>query len=165
MPGTQLEKRLQRGDKGVDSARGIDAVAKRHDIAYSRARTKEDIRRADNKMIEEVKRSTAGSKTKFIVLSALRAKKLGEDIGVTDVNTFTPGLIEGGQLPADRLLKDVLRKLKLEKKNKRSEDIIQKIIRKTKKDAKGGQLFGVIASIALPFIIKGIKKLFKKKKK
>lgn len=100
-PGTRLETRMQRGDQGVDGPRGIDAIAMRHDIDYTLARTAEDVRAADNRMIAAIKRSTAGSKTKAIVLAALKAKKLGEDIGVFNIDTFT-NVTEQGQVRRGR---------------------------------------------------------------
>lgn len=122
-PGTQVEKRVKRGDRGVDGARGIDAIARRHDLAYVAARTKEDIRVADDTMIADVRRSSAGSKTKAIVMAALKAKKLGEDLKIFDVNTFTqvieddnvPGAAgQGGALPADRMTKRMMASIQIE---------------------------------------------------
>lgn len=88
-PGTHVLQRVKRGDRGVDGPRGIDAIAMRHDIDYVNARTTKDVREADNRMIAAIKRSSAGKKTKAIVIAALKAKKLGENIGLFDVNTFT----------------------------------------------------------------------------
>lgn len=50
-PGTKLEKRLKRGDKGVNK---VDEVCKKHDIDYSNAKNDEDIKKADRKMIENL---------------------------------------------------------------------------------------------------------------
>ena len=38
-PGTHLEKRLKRGDPGINR---LDRIAKQHDIDYSRARSHQD---------------------------------------------------------------------------------------------------------------------------
>ena len=88
-PGTQVEKRVRRGDRGVDGPRGIDEIARRHDIDYVNARTPADIRRADNRMIRAIDSSTAGRRTKQVVKRALQAKTFGEDLGVFGPNTFT----------------------------------------------------------------------------
>ena len=47
-PGTHLEKRLNRGDPGIN---WLDRIAKQHDIDYSRARSHQDKWKADDKMI------------------------------------------------------------------------------------------------------------------
>lgn len=51
-PGTQVVKRLARGDKGRTP---VDKVAKQHDIDYTLAKTPEDVTAADRKMIKRVK--------------------------------------------------------------------------------------------------------------
>lgn len=109
-PGTQIAQRIKRGDVGVDGPRGIDQIAKQHDLDYVRATKESDIRKADNDMINRVKKSSAGKLTKKIVIAGLKAKKLGEDLKVTDVNTFTEsvppeGIGKGPSHPAHRLLK------------------------------------------------------------
>lgn len=45
-PLTKLEKRLKRGDQGMNR---LDRVTTAHDIAYSKAKTKQDIWKADKK--------------------------------------------------------------------------------------------------------------------
>lgn len=138
-PNTNLQVRLNRGDIGVDGPRGIDSIARRHDMAYDRARTFDDVKVADTKMIQEVRNSSAGKRTKQIVIGALKAKKLGENLGVFGPNTFTqvteddnvPGASGGafmggpnqmGQLtlPTDRLLKSVMKKFPNNRKRKRN---------------------------------------------
>lgn len=127
-PGTKVKKRVARGDKGVDGPRGVDAAAKRHDLAYVAARTAADVRRADNRMIRDVKRSTAGPKTKAIVVGAMKGKVLGENLGIFDINTFTQvteddNVGKGPRLPADRLLNHVSKHVR-QKTNKRKRDAI-----------------------------------------
>lgn len=48
-PGTKLEKRLARGDKGIN---GLDQACKLHDIAYSKYKDNENRRRADKDLAE-----------------------------------------------------------------------------------------------------------------
>ena len=52
-PGTHLEKRLERGDKGINR---LDRTAKQHDIDYSHAKNLQDKRKADTQMIKAVDR-------------------------------------------------------------------------------------------------------------
>ena len=51
-PGTQILKRLQRGDIGLT---GVDMLAMRHDSLYSLAKTKKDIRKADEDFLKILK--------------------------------------------------------------------------------------------------------------
>lgn len=91
-PKTQLLKRLNRGDVGVNQ---IDTACEKHDLLYHFAKTKEDIRRADEQMIRDVGKVTdAGVAQKAIISAGIRAKTIGEDIGVFGPETFTslPGL-------------------------------------------------------------------------
>ena len=122
-PGTQVKKRIKRGDRGVDGPRGIDAAARTHDLAYVNARTPADIRRADNRMIREVEQSTAGKRTKQVVKAALRAKTLGEDLGVFGPNTFTEVLEDDdmkgrGPLPTDPLMRRAHQQLRHRKRKR-----------------------------------------------
>lgn len=81
-PGTALEKRLQRGDKGINQ---LDAACKEHDIAYSQSKEIIDRHVADkvleNKAWERVKSKDANSGEKaaaWFVTTAMKGKrKLG----------------------------------------------------------------------------------------
>jgi len=102
-PGTKLDLRLARGDKGTTNS---DAGAKQHDIDYAdiqkqlRAKTitkkqaGELVRIADNKLQTNIKQ---GLKTDKSLLNRLHAsagdtgmkiKKIAEDIGVLDKTKF-----------------------------------------------------------------------------
>lgn len=95
-PGTEVVKRLQRGDPGRTPS---DTVAKRHDIDYelaSGARTKADqlkqTRAADNRMINSLKkiqasRSDAGRNVQA-GMRLIQAKTIGEDLGLMDKSKF-----------------------------------------------------------------------------
>ncbi|CAH3178425.1 unnamed protein product [Porites lobata] len=50
-PGTHLEKRLARGDPGINR---LDKIAKAHDIDYARAKNLTDKWTADRKMIAKI---------------------------------------------------------------------------------------------------------------
>ena len=58
-PGTKLEKRLKRGDFGINR---LDRFAKQHDIDYAQARSLKDKHRADRKMIRSIEQ-LPGKKT------------------------------------------------------------------------------------------------------
>ena len=75
-PGTHLEKRLKRGDKGINR---LDRISKTHDIDYSKARSLKDKHKADRKMIKSIEK-LPGKKTKTerVVKTIMKAKvKLG----------------------------------------------------------------------------------------
>ena len=75
-PGTHLEKRLKRGDPGINR---LDRISKTHDIDYSKARSLKDKHKADRKMIKSIER-LPGKKTKTerVVKTIMKAKvKLG----------------------------------------------------------------------------------------
>ena len=72
-PGTHLEKRLKRGDKGINH---LDRIAKQHDIDYSHANNLQDKWQADSKMIKAIDR-LPGKKTmtERVVKKIMQAKK------------------------------------------------------------------------------------------
>ena len=91
-PSTQLRKRLARGDKGVSE---IDSACRVHDMLYSLAKSEGDIRAADDRLIADIKKAkTAGPKQKAVLIAGIKAKTLGEDVGIFGPETFTslPGL-------------------------------------------------------------------------
>ena len=59
-PGTHLEKRLKRGDPGINR---LDRISKQHDIDYSKAKNLRDKHAADRKMIKAID-NLKGKKTK-----------------------------------------------------------------------------------------------------
>lgn len=88
-PGTALGERLLRGDKGVDGPNGIDAAAKKHDIAYANATGEDDVMRADDAFIENVQGSDASPFIKSFVTNSIKAKQIGEKIGILPKGAFT----------------------------------------------------------------------------
>lgn len=58
-PGTKLKTRLQRGDPGINR---LDKIAKRHDIAYAKAKSLKDKWKADQTMIKAIS-NLPGKKT------------------------------------------------------------------------------------------------------
>ena len=71
-PGTKLEKRLKRGDPGINR---LDRITKQHDIDYSN-KNLQDKWKADAKMIESINK-LPGKKTMTagLVRKIMQAKK------------------------------------------------------------------------------------------
>ena len=67
-PGTHLEKRLARGDPGINR---LDWIAKAHDIDYGKANDLKDKWAADGKMIGKINFFTGGSMVQLV--QSLRA--------------------------------------------------------------------------------------------
>lgn len=61
-PGTKLEKRLKRGDLGVN---GLDSACREHDIAYDKSNEIEHRRKADQKLIEDAWQRVKSRDSKF----------------------------------------------------------------------------------------------------
>ena len=74
-PGTHLEKRLKRGDPGINR---LDRISKIHDIDYSRATKLAHKHAADAKMIKSIDKLPNKTVTERIVKRIMQAKlKLG----------------------------------------------------------------------------------------
>ena len=74
-PGTHLEKRLKRGDPGINR---LDRISKIHDIDYSRAKKLAHKHAADAKMIASIDKLKNKTVTERIVKRIMQAKlKLG----------------------------------------------------------------------------------------
>lgn len=116
-PGTHLDARERRGDKGLNYT---DAQCKKHDEAYDRIQKsnvpkKEKgkmVRKADNFLIKALKKHK-GINPK-IVSTGMKAKKIAEDIGILDRSKY----VGGG---AEKLLPHELLKYHLFKKSKRKQ--------------------------------------------
>ena len=52
-PGTKLDKRLKRGDKGKNR---LDRIARQHDIDYKHSKNLQDKHRADRKMVQAIEK-------------------------------------------------------------------------------------------------------------
>lgn len=77
-PGTKLQNRLNRGEKGVNP---LDAACREHDIAYSANKNIDKRHQADKKLLEKAwervkaKDSSLGEKlSSYIVTNAMKAK-------------------------------------------------------------------------------------------
>ena len=88
-PGTQIEKRIARGDPPLDGSRGLDAQAKIHDVDYLNAKTLQDVRMADKRFVENVQKAEANPITKKIITTAMKGKMKAEDLGILDKNYYS----------------------------------------------------------------------------
>lgn len=85
-PGTKLDKRLARGDPGINL---LDKACKEHDIAYSQKSSVEDRREADKILIEKAWQRVKSPDAKFgektgawIVTNLMKTKtKMGMGVG------------------------------------------------------------------------------------
>lgn len=76
-PGTKLEKRLARGDKGINP---LDSACRDHDIAYLKSNNLNDRHKADkileNRAWERVKSGSIKEKAvAYAVVNAMKAKR------------------------------------------------------------------------------------------
>jgi hypothetical protein len=88
-PGTQVVKRLKKGDRGKTAT---DYVAMRHDLDYSIAQNLDDIRQADQRMINKLNQIQAqNGDNKLNILAgkkAIQSKVYLEDKGLLSKNAF-----------------------------------------------------------------------------
>jgi len=147
-PGTEVEKRIRRGDPGRTPA---DTVARMHDIQYGLAQNapnkKEQarlVRQADNRMINSLKSIQRGAhggdafRNIQAGLRGIQAKTIGEDLGLLDKQKFSGPLKKlptrdtvllaneekkmeqmGYGLPGDELKMKLLRNMKKKKGGRR----------------------------------------------
>ena len=72
-PGTHLEKRLKRGDPGINR---LDRVSEQHDIDYSKARNLDDKHKADEKMIRSIDKFKKKNLTERFIKKVMQTKKM-----------------------------------------------------------------------------------------
>lgn len=107
-PGTKIEKRIKRGDKGITRT---DNICKSHDIDYlnianSNLSNKEKgnlVREADKKMIGKLDK--INSINSNIVKKGIQTKILAENIGLLKKHKFVEGKGKKTNLKCDELLK------------------------------------------------------------
>jgi hypothetical protein len=98
-PGTHVEERLARGDKGVDQ---IDEFAKNHDKTYTLVFkkklqkgikvSKEEVQRADDEFVAGVVKNRADNPLlASLIPKVFKAKKLAENTGVLSHTAFFDG--------------------------------------------------------------------------
>jgi len=101
-PGTQINKRLARGDRGVRLSGGefskIDQAARVHDIGYQKIadkfkRTKGEfdpkaVRKSDEKFLRGVRQADKEPNLRRVVLGLFAAKMKAEDLGLISPKKF-----------------------------------------------------------------------------
>jgi len=86
-PNTEVVKRVKRGDNGVSLS---DKVCKKHDIDYTLATNYEDIKKADDRMINSLKKIKGESQVNLkVLMNAIKAKRLGEKTGLINKNRYS----------------------------------------------------------------------------
>jgi hypothetical protein len=104
-PGTQIVKRLERGDPPRTQ---IDRVAMGHDIRYQLAKNVKDIRRADNIMINKVfsiEKNKGDSQFNINQGKLIQGKILAEDLGIIRKGSFSSADMATRKIPdKERLL-------------------------------------------------------------
>jgi hypothetical protein len=111
-PGTEIVKRLKRGDTGRTKA---DTVAMMHDIQYSLASDVSGVRKADERMVKTLKKiEKSGGDSRFNTQQGMRliqAKMKLEDAGVNPLRFATFGGIAAPDIP---MLEATEKKLEIE---------------------------------------------------
>ena len=114
-PGTQITKRLERGDVGRTPT---DMVAMRHDIDYSLSKDVGGIRAADKRMLNSLARiKRNGLDDNFNILQGeklIGAKVKLEDAGLLDKNKFAGDLKKAIPDSEKKLLMDAQAKLTMD---------------------------------------------------
>lgn len=92
-PGTNLKKRLNRGDLGINK---LDAACKQHDIAYSQHSDRRSRNSADRILADEAwgrvkaKDAGLGEKSAALAINNIMKSKAKMGLGVKSKNTDTP---------------------------------------------------------------------------
>jgi hypothetical protein len=114
-PKTNLITRLKRGDKGVSD---VDRTAKRHDIEFTLAENIEQVRSADLKMLENLRKIRARGSDYSINISAAESgienKLKGEMIGLLQQGSFSSKKGASLSITDRKLLLDNLKQLEQE---------------------------------------------------
>ena len=159
-PGTQVVKRVKRGDRPRTVA---DKVAEAHDIRYSLTDSQSDVQRADKMMIdrlqEALKKREDNTTNINLGLRPIQAKYMAEKHGLISPGTFAKFGIEKD--PADRaLLSGKLAELEQEGYGMLPGENLKKQLLKTynnmgedKKDMLKG-ISSMLVKHALPIMIK-----------
>lgn len=154
-PGTQIIKRLERGDPPRTES---DAVAKMHDINYELASGEpsledqlKSVRMADKRMVnslERIERAKGDApRNIFLGKNLIKAKMLGEDIGVLSKKEFAGPLVKLSDKEKDILLTNQSKLAQDGYGRKRpGSDLKQMLIKKLGKP----QTYGVSSSRTLP---------------
>ena len=115
-PGTALVARLKRGDKPRTE---VDKVAQGHDIRYLQAKNVDDIRKADNIMlnkIDAIARNRGDAPQNIAAARLIKAKVLGENLGVIKRDAFMGNPVENARIADENkdLINGKLKQLEME---------------------------------------------------
>lgn len=89
-PGTKLDKRIARGDRGIN---GLDEACKEHDIAYSQYQDKTDRHKADTELIDKAwqrvksKDSNLRERANALLVTNIMKAKVKLGMGATKVKS------------------------------------------------------------------------------
>lgn len=120
-PGTKLNKRLARGDPGINE---LDRACKEHDIAYSEHADKVGRRVADKKLVHSAWKRVLSSDSRF-----------GEKLAALGVATIMGAKMKfGGRLRSSARLKK-----KRMMRNKKKKLCFRKLVQNVKKTIKGNK--------------------------
>jgi len=184
-PGTNIDKRLQRGDQGISD---LDKTAKLHDLGYkkigddykkgfiTKSEAIKKVHNEDTSFINEARRSRDEPKLGNIAANAINLKMNSEKIGVLPTRVFSGvGKNEDKYNPAERLIEEAM---KLKKKEVKK-NIFRNNIEMPKKQGGGKKavskkvksggflpfLIPLLSAVAGPLISEGVKKLTGGKKR
>ena len=139
-PGTQLIKRLKRKDPPRTE---VDKVAMGHDIRYGIANNINEIRNADKIMIrkvDEIARNKTDSRFNIAQAKLIKAKMIGEDLGLIKRNAFSGDLSLNKALPQGdiALMNEKLKPLEMAGYGKSpAHELKKKAMRKARQMGKG----------------------------
>ena len=133
-PGTQLEKRLKRGDPPRCPA---DAVSKAHDLRYSITTNSDDIRDADVKMVDKMGKIKDAPHNIFLGKRLIQAKMAAEDLGIMKKDAFVKKMKKRSREDSE-ILKTELGKMEMQGYGRK----------KRRKQQSGGFIFTMAAIIA-----------------
>lgn len=143
-PGTEVVKRLKRGDKGKTP---VDDIAKMHDIEYALAQDAKTkriqqklIRNADNRMLDNLQKVNDSAFNKRLGQSVIQGKVLAEDLNLLDKGKFSGDLKKLSQSDKELLLRH---QQSLEQNGMGllpGDELKLDLLKKSLKDKKGGGL-------------------------
>jgi len=113
-PGTNLVERLKRGDPPRTE---VDKISQAHDIRYFQAKNVEDVRKADNIMLNKVaqiQRNRGDAPQNIAQAKLIRAKTIGEDLGILKRDAFSGNFEENKKIQNREMIDTKLKTLEQE---------------------------------------------------
>ena len=106
-PGTRIIERLKRNDPPRTP---VDAVAMAHDIRYTLAKNVDDIKRADEKMIDEISRVSDAPRNIFLAKNFIQLQMKVENAGILAGDAFSTKNFEQPSEEDAKILREALDK-------------------------------------------------------